>query len=194
MKEEENKARYIARSDNVRQFRHITGQSIKRMLHEVYNNIIINFTVTWKYIKMAEDIYIPSVPNMQVNTMSKKVKHTETAVVSKFPQAIINKYKRFIFCCNLMHINVLAFLNMVSWGVILGTGILIKNLYIDTIEAVINQVHTLYIQQGLKIIRLCADCAFEPFCTKVLMLVIDLNTASKKERVSEIERFNCVVK
>ena len=65
---EEEKKKYtapdIARADHVRRFQNMSGESLKRMLHEVNNKVNQKFNVNREYIKMAKDIYGPSVPHL----------------------------------------------------------------------------------------------------------------------------------
>ena len=98
---------------------------------------------------MAKEIYGPSVPHMQGKTMHQEVKHSKLVEVQKLLQDIIGKYKSVILCCDIMHINGLDFLNTVSQENLFGIISLIKNLNIDTIDAAIKQVNTLYLQWGL---------------------------------------------
>ena len=54
----------IKRADRARQFQHITGQPINRILHEVDNNILQNLPIMQEDVRMAEDIYGPSIPHL----------------------------------------------------------------------------------------------------------------------------------
>ena len=121
---------------------------------------------------------------MQGKNVHQKSKHVKLVVVSKLPQSVIDKYVRVILCCNLMHINGLAFLNTVSRGILFGNGSLIKKRTIEIIESGIKKVDTLYLQPGLKKIRLHSDGEFEPLQPKVTPLGINPNNASKKEYVT----------
>ena len=143
---------------------------------------------------MAKNIYGLIAPYLQVKTMYQKLKHAKPGVVLKVPQDIVDKYKRLILCCDLVHINGFVFLNTVSWVIIFDTVSLINNMTINTIESRMKQVNNIYLQHGLKITRLHSDGEFKPLRPKVVMLGIDLTTASKRGHVPEIEQFVHVVK
>ena len=66
--EENNKqdtARDVNRDNCVRWLQHINGQQIRRILHEIDNNILKNLPIFREDVGWAEDIYGPSVPHFQ---------------------------------------------------------------------------------------------------------------------------------
>ena len=71
---------------------------------------------------------------------------------------------------------------------------MIKNLKVENIADGITQAHKLYLKRGFKITHIHIYCEFEPLCKEMTALGINLNCASKKERVPEIERFIQTVK
>ena len=71
---------------------------------------------------------------------------------------------------------------------------MIKNRKIENIADGITQVHEIYLQRGLKITHMHTDCEFEPIRKEMSALGINLNFASKKEHVPEIDRFIRTVK
>ena len=75
-----------------------------------------------------------------------------------------------------------------------ATGSIIKNRKVEHIADRITQVHKLYLQRGFKITYMHTDCEFKPLCKEMTALGINLNCASKKEHVPEIERFIGTVK
>ena len=92
---EENKNLYTAhdikRTGCARCFQHITGQPMQQILHAVDYNIRQNFPILQEDLEMAEDIYGPSVPHLQVKKVHHKVHRVEPIVVPKFPKGIIDK-------------------------------------------------------------------------------------------------------
>ena len=66
---EENNKQYanrnVKRSDSERKLHQITGQPVKRILHEVDNSIRHNLPILQEDVLMAEDIYGTSVPHFQ---------------------------------------------------------------------------------------------------------------------------------
>ena len=75
-----------------------------------------------------------------------------------------------------------------------ATGSMVKNRKAENIADGITQVHKLYLQSGFNITHMNTDCKFEPLRKEMTPLGINLNCASKKEHVPEIERFILTVK
>ena len=71
---------------------------------------------------------------------------------------------------------------------------MIKNRKIENIEDGITQVHKLYLQRGFNITHIHTDCEFKPLRKEMTYLSINLNFASKKEHVPEMERFIRTIK
>ena len=122
---EENKKHYtdhnVKRYDNEIQFQNITSQPVKKILHTVDNNIIHNLPILWEDVRMNEDIYVTSVPNLQGRTVHRKIQHVEPIIVSNSPKGILNIYKKFTLFCDIMHINGPGFLNTTYWNIIFAT-------------------------------------------------------------------------
>ena len=75
-----------------------------------------------------------------------------------------------------------------------ATGSMIKNRKVENIADGITQVHKLYLQRGFKITNMPTYCEFKPLRKEMTALGINLNFATKKEHVPEIERFIRTVK
>ena len=75
-----------------------------------------------------------------------------------------------------------------------ATGRMIKNRKIENIADGITQLHELYLQRGFNITHMHTDCEFKPIRKEIADLGINLNFASKKEHVPEIERFIQTIK
>ena len=78
---QDKKERYTAcnikRSGRARQFQHITGQPIKQILHAVDNNILQNLPIMREDVRMAEDIYGPSIPHLKGKIVQRKIQPVE---------------------------------------------------------------------------------------------------------------------
>ena len=72
-KKERYTARDIKRADRARRFQHITCQLMNRILHAVDNNILKNLPILQEDVRMAEDIYGPSIPHLKVKKVRRKV-------------------------------------------------------------------------------------------------------------------------
>ena len=143
---------------------------------------------------MADDIYGPSIPHLKGNTVRRKIQHLEPVRITSVPKTILDKYKEIKICCDLMHINGIVFLNTISRHIMFAIGSMTKNRKIENMANGITQVHKLYLQCGFKTTHMHTDCEFEPLRKEMNALGINLNFASKKEHVPEIERFVRTVK
>ena len=150
-KKERYTARDIKRADCARLFQHITGQPIKLILHTVDNNIPQNLPILREDVRMAEEIYGPSIPHLKGKRVRRKVQHVEPIKITSVPKTILDKYKEVAICCDLMHINGIGFLNAISRHILFATGSMIKNREVEHISDGITQVHKLYLQRGFKI-------------------------------------------
>ena len=92
-KEKGYTARDIKRADRASQFQHITGQTIKKILHVFDNNILKNLPILQKGSRMAEDIYGTSIPHLKVKTVRRKIQHVEPIKITSVPKTIFDKYK-----------------------------------------------------------------------------------------------------
>ena len=127
--EEKNKqytACDVKRADWERQYHHITGQLIKWILHTDGNNIVQNLPIFQNDIGMAEDIYWPSVPYLQVKIVWHKIQHVETIMVPSVPTEILDKCKKVIIYFEILHINGIGSMNTKPWHVMFSTVSIIK--------------------------------------------------------------------
>ena len=106
---------------------------------------------------MAEDIYGTSVPHLQGKKFWHKNQHMEPVMVPSVPKDILDKYKKVTLCCNLIQIDGIVFLNNTSRLIMFVTGSMIKNRKIKNNEDGTKQFHKVYLQRGLKTMRIHAD-------------------------------------
>ena len=187
-------AHNIRRAYSARQFQHITVQPMKRILHAVDNKILKNMPIMREDVRMAEDIYVPSIPHPKGKTVRHKIQHAELVKITIFPKTIIDKYKEVAICCDLIHINGIGFLNTISRNIMFSAGSLIKKRKIENISDGITQIHKLYLMHDFKITYMPADFEFEPLRNEMTALGINLNCAPQKEHVPEIKLFVRTVK
>ena len=171
----------IKRSGRARQFEHITGQPIKQILHAVDNNILQNLPIMREDVRMAEDIYGPSIPHLNGKIVQRKIQHVEPIKITGVPKTILDKYKEVTICCDLMHINGIGILNKISRHIMFATGSMIKNRNVEHIAYGITQVHKLFLQRAYNITHMHTDCEFKPLRKEMNAIGINLNCASKKE-------------
>ena len=126
--------RNIKQADRARQFQNITGQSIKQILHAVNNKILQNLPILQEDVRMAEDIYGPSIPQLKGKKVRRNIQHVEPVKITRVPKTILDKYKEVTICCDLMHINGIGFLNTISWHIMFATGSMIKTEKLITLQ------------------------------------------------------------
>ena len=124
---------------------------------------------------MDEDIYRPSVPHFQGKTVRHKIHNVEPIILTNPPKEILDRYKKFTLCCDLMHINNIGFLNTIYQHIIFTTGSMIKNRKVNNIEYGIKQINKIYLQRGFKITCIYADKKSEPLHSEISDLGISLN-------------------
>ena len=69
----------------------------------------------------------------------------EPVKITNVPKTILDNYKEFNICCDLMHINGIGFLKAISQHIMFATESMIKNRKVDHTADVITQVHKLYL-------------------------------------------------
>ena len=144
--EEKNKqytGRNVKRDDRSRWFHKITDQPVNQILHAVDKNILQNLPIFREDVWMAEDIYGPSVPNLQGKTFRHNIQHVIPIIIPNIPNRILDKYKKVILCYDLMYINGIDFLSNISRHIMFATGSMIKYWKIKNTEYGIKQVHKL---------------------------------------------------
>ena len=104
----------------------------------------------------------------------------EPVKITRVPNTILDKCKEVTIFCEFVHINVIGFLNMISWHIMFATVIMIKNRKNDNIANGIMQVHKLYLHRGFKITNMHTECEFKPLHKEMTSLGINLNCAYKK--------------
>ena len=178
------KERYIARdikqAYHARQFHHISGQTIKLILHAVDNNILKNLPILQEDVIMDEDICGPSIPHLKGNIVQHKIQHVAPINITSVPQTVLDNYKEVTICCDVMHNTLIVFLNTISRHIMFATGSMIKNWKTENISDRITQVHEIYLQRVYKITHIHTNCDFKPLHKEMTSLGINLNCAYKK--------------
>ena len=108
-------------------------------------------------VRMAEDIYWPSIPHLKGNTVRRKIQHLDPVKITSFTKTILDKYKEVTICGDLMHINVIGSINTISWHIMFATTSMIKNRKVEYIADGITQVHKFYLQRGFNITHMHTD-------------------------------------
>ena len=81
----------IRRADRARQIQHITGHPINQILNAVDNNILQNHPILWEDVRMADDIYGPSIPHLNGKTLLRKIQQVDPIKITSVPKTILDK-------------------------------------------------------------------------------------------------------
>ena len=103
----------IKRADCARWFQHINVQTIKRIFHAVNNKILQKLPILREDVRIAEDIYMTSIPHLKGKTVRRKIQHMEPVNITSVTKTILDKYKEVIIYRDLMHSNGTGFLNTI---------------------------------------------------------------------------------
>ena len=85
-------------------------------------------------LRMAEDIYGPSIPHLKVKTAQPKIQHVDPVKIKSVPKTILAKYKEVTICCDLMHTNGIGLPNTISRNILFSTGSMIKTEKLRTLQ------------------------------------------------------------
>ena len=85
-------------------------------------------------VRMDGYIYGPSIPHLKVNTVRRNIQNVEPVKITSVPKTILDKYKEFTICFELIHINGIIFLNAIEWHIMFATGSIIKNRKVDKLQ------------------------------------------------------------
>ena len=126
-------------------------------------------------VGMAEDIYGRSASYLQGKKFHHKVQNVEPIIVPNIPKGVLDRFKNFTLWCDLMYINDIVFLNIISLHSLFAMRIMIKDRKVKNIEDLINQVDKLYLQRVFNTNSIHNDSEFEPLHTEMSYLRISLN-------------------
>ena len=135
---------------------------------------------------MADGIYGPSVPHLQVKTVFYKVQNMEPIIVPKVPKGIIDRYKHVTILCDSMHTNGIGLHNVIYWHILFAMISMLKYIKVKNIEDRIKQANKLYLQRGFKITCINPDSEFKPLQSEMADLGISINWASKKKLLEQV--------
>jgi hypothetical protein len=194
---EKNKSKYstrdVARANEARRFQEITGTSLAKLLRIVDKKLLPNCPVTREDVKMAEDIYGPSIAHLKGKTVRRKTDHIHTEI-TPIPPDIKSKYRSITLCGDIIFINGIRFLITISRHIRFATGIQLPDAKIETLFSSIQAVNSIYRKRGFEVNALHMDGQFEPLRAKTAEMGITLDVVSNDVHVPEIERFNRVLK
>jgi hypothetical protein len=94
----------------------------------------------------------------------------------------------------MLYVNKIPFFMTTSHGLKFGTSEFLLNRKTKTIIKALNHVRQIYAKRGFRARYCHVDGEFEPLCSDISEMKIELNTALNDEHVPEIERYIRTVK
>ena len=156
----------VKMADFSRKLQKITSQALKQILHVGHNNILHDIPILQEDVGMDEENYVTSVLHLQGKTFNHKVQHVEHIIAPNVPKVILDRYNNATLCCDIMYINGIGLLIIISRHILFAMGKMIEPRKLKNIEDGIKQVNRLYLQHAFKITRIHADSEFKSLIAK----------------------------
>ena len=172
----------------------IGHKSMRGFIHIVKENLVLkNCPITIDNIMAAEGILGPNLGSLRRKTVRRGSKHV---VIDRqdVPRTIMDRYRNVTLCIDIMFINKIAFLVMISHGIKFGTAETLKDRKHPTIMSAIKSVVAIYSKRGFRVNEAHTDNEFEPMRAQLMDVKVNLNVASNNEHIPEIERHIRTVK
>ena len=154
----------------------------------------MNFPVTIKDVRRAENVNGPSVQALKGKTIRSK---TSPFVVSDYvavPHEIFEENRTVTLSVDVMFVNRIPFLTSISWHLKFTTADTLHNHTPSQLVQCVTNVKALYTKRGFNVTTELMDREFVLMRTALLNMGVSLNTASASEYVPEIERQQRVIK
>eukprot|EP00957_Ditylum_brightwellii_P113317 8640451-Ditylum_brightwellii.AAC.1 len=134
---------------------------LKTYLDIVDNNRLINCSITRDGIIAEEDIFSPEIGCLQ-GKMVRQGGGAVRNIIAMIPPSILDKYKNITLVGDVMHVNKIRFLNIMSLHIKFITSENITNSKKTTLIKSVQQVNTIYRQHGFCVVSMYFDGEFEP--------------------------------
>jgi hypothetical protein len=196
---EENKNKYSERQYKravlaQELYTNIGYPSIRDFKALVKNCLINNCPVTIEDIKIAEDIFGPSVYALKGKTTRTAPTRVETDYV-EVPQDIMRNHKNVVLCGDIFFVQGYAFLVTLSRNIKFNTIEDLDNgMDADELISALDHVFDTYSRRGFKVTDVLMDLQFATLEHELRSRGINLNLAAAKEHVGEIERLIRTIK
>jgi hypothetical protein len=175
-----------------RQFQNIIMfPSTRELMDFSDQHLLKNNPVQRADIKDAEKIYCTNLGSLKGKTATRKG-ITVASQITGVPPVIKQKYKNVTLCIDLLFVNKIPFLLMISRRLHFGSVENLNNRQVPTIRKGLHKVLAQYKRRGFHITAIHTDPEFEPL--QAVIEHIQFNFCAQNEHVSEIERFIRTVK
>ena len=150
--------------------------------------MIPNCPISCADIITAEDIFGPSVDMLKGKTVCWGEEHVQLDLLP-VPRDILLLYQMVTLCVDIMYVNKLPFLVMISRHIKFAMIELLSNHQMSTVGKSITNVMHLYGSRGFLVTMVDADGKFEAVHGQLATAGSGLNICSADEHVPEVERF-----
>jgi len=154
----------------------------------VEGGMLRNCPVTKADIIAAEDIFGPNLGSLKGKTVRQKNDHVPSHVAD-VPYQIIKMYKDVSLSFDIMFVNKMAFLVMVSRYIRFGTTEQLPSRQADVVGKALVRVVNFYKQRGFRVKECHGDGEFESLRADLADAGASLNIAAENEHVPEVERY-----
>ena len=156
----------------------------------VQSNALANCPVTVEDIKIAEDIYGPSV--FAIKGKSVRVPpHRSVSNTIEIPRELIAQHRGVQLCADIVFIEELPFLITLSKNIRFGTITYVHDLEATkTLWNELKKVWVIYAKAGFRIKQFSADQQFECLSDEIALTGCEPNILAAKSHQPDIERFN----
>jgi hypothetical protein len=164
----------------------IGRRSTGSYLNIILKNLLTNGSVTRENILAAEDILGPNLGPLKGKTDRTAPKHVRANQVN-IPVSIMTRYKAVTLAIDIMFVNRIPFLMLVS--IKFGTAEKLNSKLDATLLDGIKHIRKVYATRGFTITNLLTDGQFKSLRPNLANLEIASNCVSHNKHVPEIERY-----
>jgi hypothetical protein len=167
--------------------------STKDFIHIVERNLLPNWTIIKADRLIAENIYGAKIGALKGNATRQRP-HAVRTFLTPISSQVMNKSQSITLCVDIMYINKIPMLVIISRHIKFGTIEAIPNKNNITLVKCVQNVIQLYTRGGFKVTCALMDGNFEALRGNLADNGVILNTTARDEHVGNIERYICTVK
>ena len=179
----------------------------KKLLQIVDNNIVKGLPITRQDVKLVEETYGPNIYALKGKTVNRKADHV-IAPVTSIPKQILKEYKNITLCIDVMFVNGIKFLLIVSRHIDFVTAQYVPSKKYNGHIKPIVKVCNMYTKRGFVVTAILVDPEFKHFenflnksgdrigyiAPNGNSIEPSINVTGENEHVEEAERKICTIK
>lgn len=195
---DEKKAKYTGRAYKqaslARRIQDVIGRPSTRDYHKiVLDGMLKNYPVNQSDLRAAKDIFGPNLGLLKGKTTRQKADHVPS-LIADTPYNMTKIYKDMPLCFDIIFVNRIAFMVIVSRQLQVGTTKRLELRNADVVGEAIVRVIVLYRQRGFRIKECYTDGECEATRGNLANAQSALNVASEGKHVSKVKRCIWTVK